>query len=402
MPQNSDGFGRDPEAVSNAVPRPEVAASGSVRKLTPQWVLEPVGRALRKLPLDTYATAMLFTLASHANGNPEAVCWPTVETLAAETRMCPRSAQKALRTLEKAGLIRVVAEPGYHANKYHISVPPQEGAHGVHPPRAPHALGGVHVVHPEGSGSEKIQKEAQKQSAALGLGRDPEETPQTTQLDDGKTPEAPEAGQLGKGEVPPVAQLGEQKAPEAPEAGQPGKGEVPEAPEAGQLGKGEVPPVAQLGEEKAPEALKAPPLIASELFVKALLVTYRQAWGERYPHQLFVPTETDTRAARALAVVLLGLARETLGALATLDQVMATASDLGFFAVRSYLADDGRQGFDLPAQGHPLVFVKPKLKAYLRGWRKPRPAPVSAPMPATPPTPIRRYARRPDFWSASP
>ena len=49
-------------------------------------------------------------------------CWPSVEGLAADCSTCERTARKALRSLERKGLILTVPSPGRSTNSYQLAV----------------------------------------------------------------------------------------------------------------------------------------------------------------------------------------------------------------------------------------------------------------------------------------
>ena len=107
-------------------------------------------RTARSVELDPTAAHVLLVIATHADRAGRA--WPSVDTIARETRLSRATVQRALRRIEAVGAIKVEQRGGRASRYVFPTNPPPSGAD-RHPSKGPHseapaASGGPHSEAP--------------------------------------------------------------------------------------------------------------------------------------------------------------------------------------------------------------------------------------------------------------
>lgn len=110
---------------------------------------------------------------------------------------------------------------------------------------------------------------------------------------------------------------------------------------------------------------------------------HREAWHRKYgPNRSYIPNVRDRAAIAGIAKAVWEAATEKTAPGGDVDTTAASMLRTLFAA---YMLDNGRAGFNLEAQAHPLGPALGGITGYLKGWRPAPPTP--APALATPPTP---------------
>src|SRR5438046_2194312 len=135
-----------------------------------------MGAVWRDAPYDKGDLLVLLALADQANA--EGICWPSIPTVAARTRLHPRTVQKIIRRLQSDGALKV-QDGGFVSGKnttntYQLTMRWQNatgaGAHEMPPGGAPEATGGGGL---EGTTREPSSSTTNEPSTARGASESP-------------------------------------------------------------------------------------------------------------------------------------------------------------------------------------------------------------------------------------